>query len=209
MRGIRSAMTDPIGPMAFESLLEALASKAPAPGGGAAAGMLGATAAATAGMVVSYSVGRKSLAEHAAFLRDASDRLARARALFLALADADAAAYTALNSLMKLPEDHPDRAAGWAAAVSGAMAPPRATLAAASDLLRLCEDLCGKTNPHLRSDLAVAAVGAEAAARAGAWNVGINLTLLPEAERGPIKAETDRLVSEARARAGRVEAGCV
>lgn len=202
-------MTDPIGPMSFETLLEALASKTPAPGGGAATGMLGATAAATAGMVVSFSVGRKSLGAHAGFLEDAAGRLARARAVFLALGDADAAAYTTLNTLMRLPEDHPDRMAGWAGAVAGAMAPPRATLAAASDLLRLFEELCGKTNPHLRSDLAIAAIAAEATARAAAWNVGMNLALLPEPERAPVRAETDRLVAGCRERAARVEAGCV
>lgn len=201
-------MTGPIGAMPLESLLDALASKSPAPGGGAAAGLLGATAAAAAGMVVSYSVGRKSLAAHQEFLEDAAGRLARARGLFLELADADAAAYSELNTLMKLPDDDPHRQEGWEAAVAGAMAPPRATLAAASDLLRLLEDLCGKTNPHLRSDLAVAAVGAEAAARAAAWNVGINLPLLPEGDRPAVQAETERLVGEARARAGRVEAGC-
>ena len=99
------------------AFLDALASKVPAPGGGAAAGVVGATAAATAGMVVSYSLGRKSLADHQGFLVECEGRLSRARAMFLALADEDAAAYTVLNGLMKLPEDHPERVAGWAGAV--------------------------------------------------------------------------------------------
>lgn len=206
---LRLGMPDAIGPMPFENLLAALASKTPAPGGGAAAGMLGATGAATGGMVVAYSLGRKALAEHQAFLEQAAQRLERARGLFLALADEDAAAYTVLNTLMKLPENDPVRVEGWRAAVADAMAVPRATLAAACDLLRLFEDLLGRINPHLRSDLAVAAVAAEAAARAAAWNVKINLPLLDAADRDAVGTETEALAGDARARAGRVEAGCV
>lgn len=192
----------------LRDLLDALASKVPAPGGGAAAGLVGATAAATAGMVVAYSLGRKSLAEHQAFLGDASAQLTRARALFLDLADEDAAAYSVLNTLMKLPEDHPDRRAGWDNAVAGAVAPPRAMLAAGAEVLRVCESLCGRTNPHLRSDLGVAAVLAEGAARAAAWNIGANLPLLGMDHRGSVHAEAERLVGEARARAAKIEAWC-
>jgi formiminotetrahydrofolate cyclodeaminase len=201
-------MPEPIGSLSFESLLGALASKTPAPGGGAAAGMAGATACALAGMVVAYSVGRKSLAEHKGFLEDAQGRLARARSMFLLLADEDAAAYEKLNGLMKLPEDHPDRVAGWDGAVEGALGPPRAMLAAASDVLRLCEELLGKVNEHLRSDLAVAAVLAEAAARSAAWNVAVNLPLVDEGRQESIGEEAARLTREAAERAGRVEAGC-
>ena len=201
-------MSTPLADSRFADLLDALASKSPAPGGGAAAGVVGATAAATANMVVAYSLGRKSLAEQQTFLEDASARLTRARALFLTLADEDAAAYAGLNALMKLPEDHPDRAAGWDTAVEAAMGPPRATLAAALELLRLCESLCGKINPNLRSDLGVAGVLAEAAARSAAWNVSINLPLLPEHRRGSVRAEAERQTADARERAGRIEGHC-
>ncbi|MEM9373060.1 MAG: cyclodeaminase/cyclohydrolase family protein [Planctomycetota bacterium] len=198
-----------IGPMPFESLLTELASKSPTPGGGAAAGLVGASAAALAGMVVAYSIGRKSLAEHRTFLEDAGRRLARAREIFLVLADEDAASYARLNALMRLEEDHPDRLAGWESAVRQAIAPPRAMLASANDLLRLCEELIGRTNPHLKSDLAVAAVQAEAAARSAAWNVDINVPLLPDPDRARIPEETNAAVLDAKARAARVEAGCV
>jgi formiminotetrahydrofolate cyclodeaminase len=198
----------PLGEQRIDEFLGALSAKVPAPGGGAAAGVVGATAAATAGMVVAYSAGRKSLADHQAFLEDAGARLARARALFLMLADEDAAAYTVLNTLMKLPEDHPDRIAGWADAVAGAVAPPRAMLAAGAEVLRLCEGLCGRINPHLRSGLGVAGVLAEAAARSAAWNIAVNLPLLPPDQRGSVRAEAERQVGEARSRAARVEGHC-
>lgn len=201
--GVRS-----LGQHRIDEFLDALSAKVPAPGGGAAAGLAGATAAATAGMVVAYSAGRKSLADHQAFLEDAGVRIARARAMFLTLAEEDAGAYTVLNGLMRLPEDHPERVAGWASAVAGAIAPPRAMLATASELLRICEELCGRINPHLRSDLGVAVVLAEAAARSAAWNIAVNLPLLPPDQRGSVRAEAERQVADARHRAARVEGHC-
>lgn len=202
-------MITPLGDMPVNGFLEALASKVPAPGGGAAAGVVGATAAAAASMVVAYSLGRKSLADHQAFLEETDAKLTRARALFLTLADEDAAAYAELNRLMRLPEGDPQREAAWAGAVEAAIAPPRSTLAAACELLRLCEGLCGRVNPQLRSDLGVAGVLAEAAARAAAWNIAVNLPLLPPGQRGSVRAEAEHQVSEARLRAARVEERCV
>lgn len=202
------ASVRPLGQHRIDEFLDALSAKVPAPGGGAAAGLVGATAAATAGMVVAYSVGRKSLADHKEFLEDAGARITRARMMFLALADEDAEAYTTLNELMKLPEGDPVRVAGWAAAVSGAIAPPRAMLATASELLRICEELCGRINQHLRSDLGVAGVLAEAAARSAAWNIAVNLPLLPPDQRGSVRAEAERQTADARHRAARVEGHC-
>jgi formiminotetrahydrofolate cyclodeaminase len=48
------------------------------------------------------------------------------------------------------------------------------------EILRLARDLTGKTSAMLASDLAIAAVLAEAGARAAAWNVRINLPLLDD-----------------------------
>lgn len=198
----------PIGSMAVSSLLDALSSKSPAPGGGAAAGLVGAAAAAAMGMVVAYSIGRKAHAEHGPMLEDVSARLARARSLLLALADEDAHAYAALNALMRLPEDAPERVAGWTNALDGALAPPRATLAAACDLLRLGETLVGTTNPHLRSDLAVGAVLARAAAHAAAWNIAVNTPMLAHEVRERTDADTARALADADERAARIESGC-
>jgi len=82
-------------------------------------------------------------------------------------------------------------------------------IAVANDLLRLFERLGPISNQHLRSDLAIAAVLAEACARAGAWNVMINLPLLTdEKERAEVEAQTRHAVADARARCDAIERAC-
>ncbi|MBX3317427.1 MAG: cyclodeaminase/cyclohydrolase family protein [Phycisphaeraceae bacterium] len=193
----------------FSDLLRAVASKTPSPGGGAVAAAVGALGAALGSMVVAYSAGKKSLAAHVPELESAAIQLTRARELLLLLAEADAAAYSRLNALQKLPENHPQRIAEWSQAVEGALGAPNSMLAACGDVLRLMGRLGPITNPYLKSDLAIAALLTEACARAAAWNVRINLPLVStESERRRLDAETNRLVAEAVLRAAAIERAC-
>lgn len=172
--------------LTLDEFLARVAAKSPAPGGGAVASAVGALAAALAQMVVAYSAGKKSLAAHEPALRASLARLSRARALLLALADEDAAAYGVVNELMKLPEGDPRRKAEWDEAARACVQAPMGVLAAGVDLLRHMQTLAGVTNRQLRSDLAIAAVLADACCRASKWNVAINLPLLPEGERARV-----------------------
>lgn len=195
--------------MTVAGFLEAVAAKAPTPGGGAVASTTGATAAAIAGMVVAYSVGKKNLAEHEPALQRAAAALSRAREIFLELAEEDAAGYALLNELQKLPENDPRRIQEMAGAIAAAMAAPRAACAAAADLLRLIETLAPITNRHLRSDLAIAGVLAEGAARCAWWNVAANITLLTDdVERARTIAEANNLLTDAEQRRAAVERAC-
>lgn len=190
-------------------LLSAVASKTPTPGGGAVAAVTGALAAATAGMVVAYSIGRKSLAAHEPRLLEAERTLTAARAAFLRLADEDAAAYAPLNELLRLPPGDARRGRELGPAVVAALMPPRAMLGAALSVLHLAESLAPITNRNLRSDLGVAAVLAAAAARAAAWNIEVNLPLVAdEAQRAALARESRAGSDEAAARCARVEAAC-
>ncbi len=165
---------------AFGDLLAQIAAKTPAPGGGAVACATGSLAAALAGMVVSYSLGKKSLAAHQAELAKAAHSLENARGLFLELAQEDAQAYGLVNELMKLPETDARRNAELPAAMTASIQVPMAAMAAASDLLRLCESLAPMTNPQLHSDLGIAAELALAAAKASLWNVRVNASFLAD-----------------------------
>lgn len=193
----------------LDALLQSLAAKTPTPGGGATACIAGALAAAQAEMVVAYSLGKKNLAEHQPRLEAALAALARARAVLLELAEEDAGAYAEMNELGKLPEADPRRMKGYPGAVERCVQVPAAALAACSNVLRLLDELTGITNRHLRSDLAISAVLAEAAARACDWNVRINLTAAGPVEWAPrVVAETRQELASAAERAARVQQAC-
>lgn len=199
----------PLVDLPFGMLLESIAAKTPTPGGGAVASAVGALGSALAGMVVSYSVGKKSLAAHEPALQRAARQLAIARSLLLRLADEDAQAYGAVNELSRLPESDARRASELPAALRAAVDVPLATIAACVDLLRLMESLAAITNRQLRSDLAIAAVLTEAAARSSRWNVTVNAGFLPsDADRSAAIQDSDRMVAECVRRAAAVEAGC-
>lgn len=195
--------TQPVG-----AFLDSLGAKVPTPGGGASAAITGATAAATAAMVVSYSLGKKSLAECEDVNQNAMARLTRARQMFLQLGDEDAEGYGVLNALWKLDKDDPKRVEGWDIAVQGAITPPRAMLALSLELLRLCEQLVETTNKQLKSDLGVAAVLGEAAARSAAWNVRINIPLLPENQQGELREAVKVMLEQAATLSAGIESGC-
>lgn len=178
------AMTS-LGRTPFAELLAQVAAKTPTPGGGAVACATGALAAALAGMVVSYSMGKKSLAAHQPELAKAAHALDNARTLFLQLAEEDAQAYGLVNELMKLPEGEARRKAELPAAMTASIQVPVAAMAAASDLLRLCETLTPITNKQLHSDLGIAAELALAAARASLWNVRVNASMLTDKAAAP------------------------
>lgn len=197
-----------LGDQKLATLLDALATKTPAPGGGAAASTTGATAAALAGMVVAYSLGKKTLAEHQDTLTAADARLAEIRAEFLNLAAEDAAAYAALNELQRLPDGDPRREADEPAAILRAVDAPSRALDLSLELLTLVERLVGKTNTYLRSDLAIAAVLAEAAAASASWNVRINIPLLPDHEHGPLSDRLGSSLAGARVARERIERAC-
>lgn len=198
-----------LGSLTLHDYLAQVAAKVPAPGGGAVACSTGATAAAIGRMVVAYSLKKKALAEHEPALQRADRSLARASDLFLALADEDAAAYGLVNELSRLAPEDPRRAAEYATAVEAAVAAPRAALGAAGDLLRLFETLPTITNRHLRSDLAIAAILAEAAAKSAWWNVAVNLELIEDqAKRSGIRADAQGMVEQAAVRRAVIEKAC-
>ncbi|MFG0298245.1 MAG: cyclodeaminase/cyclohydrolase family protein [Phycisphaerales bacterium JB047] len=197
-----------ISTQTVDAFLGALSGKVPTPGGGASAAMVGATAAATAAMVVSYSLGKKSLAEHEKHNQNAMAQLTRARQMFLQLGDEDAAGYGELNALWGLAKDDPERVARWDDAVQGAITPPRAMLALSIELLRLCDRLVGTTNKQLKSDLGIAAVLGEAAARSAAWSVRINIPLLPEEQHQGLHEGVQAMLDQATVLCRRVESGC-
>lgn len=188
--------------LTIDDFLARLGSKEPVPGGGAAAAVTGAIGAALAQMVVSYSIGRKSLLAQPE-LEEIAAQLDKLRGSLLVSADMDAKAYSELSALWKLPKDDPKRQDKWTQAVVHAMAIPTSVMSSGTELLGVCLKLAPICNTNLLSDLAGAAALAEACVLAAGQNVRVNAALLddkPAAAEILTKLERDRLrASELRA----------
>jgi methenyltetrahydrofolate cyclohydrolase len=137
-------------------------------------------------MVSALSEGRPKYADHAELHASTAAAGRRLAARFLDLADEDAAAYGIYAAAMKLPKEteaqRATRIAALSDAAKGASAVPLATVEACLELVAAAETLVGRSNVNAASDLDVAALLGEAAARGAAANVLINLPAVEDQE---------------------------
>ncbi|OLF06148.1 hypothetical protein BLA60_32950 [Actinophytocola xinjiangensis] len=144
-------------------LLERVAARTPAPGGGAVAALTAASAAALVAMAARFS-------------GESATRAEELRALLEPLADADAAAYTAVLAARRLPRDDPERPARIASAMASAIEVPRTVASAATEVADLAAALVATGNRNLVGDARVGELLARAAAEAATALVEINLS---------------------------------
>jgi formiminotetrahydrofolate cyclodeaminase len=175
--------------MAEQTLTEflaALAAPTPAPGGGAAAAISGATAAALVEMVAGLSLKKSPDGAEAALQQRTAAQMAALRAELLTLADDDANAYNAFIQAMRLPkvEEHERdaRSRAMSAAAERAAEVPFKTLRAISAAAEAARLLTGRSLVSAASDLDVALRFARAAGLSAAENVEANLPFIDDPE---------------------------
>jgi methenyltetrahydrofolate cyclohydrolase len=158
------------------AFLDQLAARVPAPGGGATAALHAAQAAALLAMVARYSDGARYDAELMNRIIAEADSL---RQDALALAEADAAAFSAVAQAYRLPREteaeRQDRSASISSALGGAARPPADVIRTALLLISLAEELLPAGNRNMITDLAAAAVAARAAVVTARLFIEINL----------------------------------
>jgi formiminotetrahydrofolate cyclodeaminase len=148
-------------------------------------------------MVARISLGRPSLAQHSALHEEALAAAETARGRFLQLAADDAAAYSAYRDARRLRHvteaEASARDAATREAARGATAVPLAVVQACHEQVDLVERLAGRTLTAVASDLDVAALILECAARGAAANVLVNLPAIDDdAHSAAITSEIDQ-----------------
>lgn len=180
--------------------LDQLASKEPAPGGGGAAAVSGAMAAALVSMVCNLTIGKTRYAAAEPAMRETVDRAEALRHELQTLADEDVSAFNRLTAAYKLPRvtdaDTAIRRDAIQAALRRATEVPLRTARAAAEILPLCPAVAEQGNPSAISDVGVAVHLAHAAVRSALLNVTINLRALEDQRYvREVRAEVERLTN--------------
>lgn len=177
--------------------LTRLASRAPTPGGGAAAALHAAQGAALVGMVARYTTGPK-YEQHGELVRriisTSDDLVAEA----LRLADADQVAFQGVIDAYGLPSGTAELKAARAASIQAALVlaadTPAQLIGLAGSVVDLAAELFEVANATVISDVAAAADAARAAASTARVNIDINVVAIKDAEeRSRLADRTDGL----------------
>ena len=160
----------------------ALAAKESVPGGGGAAALAGALAAALCSMVGNFTTGKKTYAAHE---QDVQRMLAEAeevRVRLLGLVEEDALAFAPLAEAYGIPKDDPTRAEVLEAATKGACEAPVEMMRQIAHAIELLEEMEEKGSRLLVSDVGCGALLARAALEAASMNVFVNTKSYKQAE---------------------------
>jgi formiminotetrahydrofolate cyclodeaminase len=168
----------------LKTYTDALASGAPAPGGGSAAALVGALGAALNSMVANFTVGREKFAEVEEDVQRLLSRSEDLRQTLERLTQADTGAYGQVAAAQRMPRESEEQKAARTAtmqeALKAAAEVPREAVRAAYGVLEVASELVGKGNPNLITDVGVAAKFAVAAMECATLNVEINLAYIKD-----------------------------
>jgi formiminotetrahydrofolate cyclodeaminase len=170
----------------LKSFLDELASSSPAPGGGSVAALAGAIGSALTAMVCNLTIGKKKYADVEEEMKKILLQAEDLRKRFVALVDADTAAFNKVIEAYALPKESEAqktlRGAAINAATKEATLVPLEVMKHCIDALALVQNVAAKGNVHSVSDAGVGAVMLHAACEAAALNVRTNLNALEDSE---------------------------
>lgn len=187
------------------AFLDALASKAPTPGGGGASALVGALGTALCTMVGNYTVGKQ---KYAGVEEDVKALMARAedlRARLLALVDADAAAFEPLSRAYAIPKDRPDRAQIMEGCLRDAAAVPMEILQLSCEAIDLHREMLEKGSVMMLSDVGTGVIFCQSALYGAVLNVKVNTkSMADRAAAQAMNDQADALAERYGAMAGQV-----
>lgn len=163
-----------------EHFLDILASKEPAPGGGAASALVGAVGAALLSMVANLTVGKEKYKESEAMIEELLKKVSMFQKELTDLIEEDTNAFNKVSEVLKMPKnteaEKAKRKEKMQEALKYATQVPVGIMEKTVEVLRLHERALGRTNQSALSDTGVSALCLKTALE-GAWlNVKLNLT---------------------------------
>ena len=166
--------------------IQAVASNAPAPGGGSVSAFAAANGAALLCMVAKLTIGKKKYAEFDGVQREILEKASVLMDKFVGLIDTDTEAFNKVSAVFSMPKDTEEekkaRQDAMQEALKHAAKVPLEVMENCLSALKLTFNAVGKSNTSAASDLGVAALGLGAGVK-GAWlNVKINLTSIKDEE---------------------------
>ena len=165
--------------MRVDGFSEALASDAPAPGGGSAAALEAALGAGLVAMVCRLTEEKAQFARYRAELLAVREQAEALRLALLDVMDRDTEAFLQVSRAFALPKGTDEEKAARSAAIQQGLEActktPLEVMKLAEEALGLAASLLGRFNENAASDLGVAVLSLQAGLR-GAWlNVCINV----------------------------------
>lgn len=193
--------------MVDRTFVDALASKAPTPGGGGASAMAGALAAALGSMVAHLTIGKKKFFDRDAELKEALAALDACRTELLASIDADAEAFAELAVTWKMPKETEEqqlaRHRAEQAALDAACAVPLQIMETCVRVVEIDAYLVRNSARLALSDVGASAALVRAALEAASLNVFINTSLMDDEEKArAFERDADAMLEKAGAAAG-------
>ena len=179
------------------AFLDALASKAPVPGGGGASALVGALGTALCTMVGNYTVGKKKYADVEEDVKVLMAKAEEIRARLLSLVDADAAAFEPLSKAYAIPKDDPNREEVMEKCLRDAAATPMEILRLSCQAIDLHREMLDKGSVIMLSDVGTGVIFCQSALYGAALNVKVNTrSMTDRAFAQAMDKEADALVDQ-------------
>lgn len=185
--------------LSLDEFLDQLADRTPTPGGGGVTAAAGALATAMARMVAAYSITQKTQPEVQQKIEQAAKKLHSDDQILRALITQDAVAYVQMTEAAKKAKENPNVKGEYQKAVFTAVSVPMEMAAVATRALDTMDSFKEIASKYLLSDLAVAAIYADATVRAASYTVRINLPQLSDDNmRIKISSDLDQMTQRSR-----------
>lgn len=176
--------------------IERLATSSPTPGGGGAAGLMGAIAASLGLMVSHLTEGKRKYIMYQEDIERLIVELSGVKGEFMRLMEADEEAFLPLSQAYKLPKDAEGRDEIMENVLKQACLVPLNIMKTCERLCPLLSELSQKGSRLAISDVAAAAASCQAALKSAALCVCINVASMKSEEGRSMKLEADAIFAE-------------